>query len=100
MRPTISFEDIEAIKRVKYNYCNGIDRCDLELLKSILTPDVEIDYFGGTYCYKVRGRDNFLVALKGSFNPEFVSCHSVHMPFIDLTGRIAPLAAGASLIMP
>jgi len=22
--------------------------------------------------------------IKGSFNPEFVSCHTVHMPFIDL----------------
>ena len=58
----------------------------MELLASILTPDVEIDYVGGTYRYKVSGRDNFLDAVKGSFNPEFVSCHSVHMPFIDLTG--------------
>ncbi len=82
----MSFEDIEAIKRVKYNYCNGIDKCDLELLESILTPDVDIDYVGGTYRYKVSGRDNFLEAVRGSFNTEFVSCHSVHMPMIDLTG--------------
>lgn len=82
----MSFEEIELIKRVKYNYCNGIDRCDLDLLESILTEDVEIDYVGGTYRYKVSGRDNFLDAVKGSFNPRFVSCHSVHMPFIDLTG--------------
>jgi len=82
----MSFEEIESIKRVKYNYCNGIDRCDLDLLQSILTEDVEIDYVGGTYRYKVSGRNNFLAAVKGSFNPEFVSCHSVHMPFIDLTG--------------
>jgi len=81
----MSFEDIEAIKRVKYNYCNGIDTCDLELLETILTSDVEIDYVGGTYRYKVSGRDNFLDAVRGSFNPEFVSCHTVHMPFIDLT---------------
>lgn len=82
----MSFKDIEAIKRVKYNYCNGIDKCDLALLESILMPDVEIDYVGGTYRYKVSGRDNFLDAVRGSFNPEFVSCHSVHMPVIDLTG--------------
>jgi len=81
----MSLEDIESIKRVKYNYCNGIDRCDLALLESILTQDVEIDYVGGTYRYKVSGRKNFLDAVKGSFNPNFVSCHSVHMPFIDLT---------------
>lgn len=80
----MSFEDIESIKRVKYNYCNGIDRCDLALLESILTEDVEIDYIGGHYRYKVSGKQNFLDAIKGSFNPKFVSCHSVHMPFIDL----------------
>ena len=81
----MSFEDVELIKRVKYNYCNGIDRCDLGLLESILTEDVEIDYVGGTYRYKVNGRKNFLDAVKGSFNPDFVSCHTVHMPFIDIT---------------
>lgn len=80
----MSFEDIESIKRVKYNYCNGIDRCNLDLLQSILAEDVDIDYVGGTYRYKVSGRDNFLAAVKGSFNPAFVSCHTVHMPFIDL----------------
>lgn len=83
----MSFEDIEAIKRVKYNYCNGIDRCDLGLLESILHEDVEIDYVGGTYRYKVSGRQNFLDAVRGSFNPEFVSCHTVHMPFIDLSSE-------------
>lgn len=83
----MSFEDIEAIKRVKYNYCNAIDTCNLELLEAIMTPDVEIDYIGGHYRYKVSGRDNFLTAVKGSFNPKFVSCHTVHMPFIDLTGE-------------
>ena len=80
----MAYEDIEAIKRVKYNYCNGIDRCDLDLLESILCADVEIDYVGGTYRYKVSGRENFLAAVKASFNPEFVSCHTVHMPFIDV----------------
>jgi len=52
----MSFEDIEAIKRVKYNYCNGIDRCDLDLLESIMTEDVEIDYVGGTRPRTAKGR--------------------------------------------
>ena len=81
----MSYEDIEAIKRVKYNYCNGIDRCDLDLLKSIMTPDIEIDYVGGTYRFKASGRDEVLAVMKQAFNPQFVSCHTVHMPFIDLT---------------
>ena len=86
----MSFEDIEAIKRVKYNYCNGIDRCDLVLLKSIMTPDIEIDYVGGSYRFKASGRDEVLGIMKQAFNPEFVSCHTVHMPFIDL---ISPTTA-------
>ena len=80
----MSYEDIEAIKRVKYNYCNGIDRCDLVLLRSIMTPDIEIDYVGGSYRFKASGREEVLSIMKQAFNPEFVSCHTVHMPFIDL----------------
>lgn len=81
----MSWEDVEAIKRVKYNYCNGIDRCDLELLGSLFTQDAKIDYVGGTYRFAVSGRENILAAMKQAFHPDFVSCHTVHMPFIDLT---------------
>jgi len=80
----MSWEDIEAIKRVKYNYCNGIDTCDLTLLESIMTPDIEIDYVGGTYRFKASGREDVLAAMKQAFHPDFVSCHTVTMPFIDL----------------
>lgn len=82
----MSWEDIEAIKRVKYSYCNGIDRCDIDLLKSIMCPDMEVDYVGGHYRFKASGRDDVLAAMKQSFHENFVSCHTVHMPFIDLTG--------------
>ncbi|NNC38098.1 MAG: nuclear transport factor 2 family protein [Hyphomonadaceae bacterium] len=81
----MSFEDIEAIKCVKYSYCNGIDRCDLALLESIMTPDIKVDYVGGTYRFRANGRDEVLKIMKQAFNPKFVSCHTVHMPFIDLT---------------
>lgn len=83
----MAWEDIEAIKRVKYNCCNGIDRCDLNLLKSIMHPDIKIDYVGGTYRFKAAGRENVLAAMEQAFHPNFVSCHSVHMPFIDLTSE-------------
>lgn len=83
----MSWDDIEAIKRVKYSYCNGIDRCDLALLESIMCPDIEIDYVGGTYRFKAKGRKDVLAAIKQAFHPEFVSCHTVHMPFIDLTSE-------------
>mgnify|MGYP000047111327 CR=1 FL=1 len=82
----MSWEDIEAIKRVKYNYCNGIDRCDLDLLEMIMTPDIEVDYVGGTYRFQASGREDVLGIMKQAFNSRFVSCHTVHMPFIDLTG--------------
>lgn len=83
----MNWHDIEAIKRVKYNYCNGIDRCDLNLLRSIMTEDIAVDYVGGTYRFRASGREEVLGIMKGAFNPEFVSCHTVHMPFIDLTSE-------------
>lgn len=77
-------ETIEAIKQVKYAYCRAIDTCNLEQLESVFIPDAEIDYHGGTYRFQAQGRDKILAAIKGSFHEDFVACHTVHMPIIDI----------------
>lgn len=83
----MDFETIETLKRLKYSYCRGIDSCNLELLESIFAEDAEIDYQGGSYHFQAQGRDNILNAMKHAFHDKLVSCHTVHMPVIDLTGE-------------
>lgn len=78
-------ETIEAIKQVKYSYCRAIDTCNLEMLESVFTPDAEIDYHGGTYRFQAQGRDKILAAIKASFHEDFIACHTVHMPVIEIS---------------
>lgn len=81
---TLDLQAIEQIKRLKYEYCEGIDTCDAELLRSVFSEDVTVDYQGGTYRFQAQGRDNVVNALKQAFHPEFVACHAVTMPIIDV----------------
>lgn len=81
---TLRLEDIELIKRVKYLYCRGIDTCDIDLLRSLMTQDMEVDYHGGTYRFQAQGRDAVLAALEQAFHGEFASTHTVHHPIIDV----------------
>lgn len=83
---SLDLEAIERIKRVKYQYCDAIDRCDLALLESILTEDFSADYRGGSYRLQVSGRSEFLEAIKKAFHPDFVGCHAVQHPIIDVHG--------------
>ncbi|MBS0504396.1 MAG: nuclear transport factor 2 family protein [Proteobacteria bacterium] len=81
---SFDFDAIERIKRVKYLYCRGIDTCDIPLLESLFTEDASIDYQGGSYHFQAQGRDAILKALAAAFNSEFVACHTVHHPIIDV----------------
>lgn len=83
---SFDFDAIERIKRVKYLYCRGIDTCDIPLLTSLFTEDASIDYAGGTYRFQAEGRDTILSTLEAAFNKDFVACHTVHHPIIDVHG--------------
>lgn len=83
---TLDLEAIERIKRVKYLYCEAIDRCDLGQLEAILTEDFSADYQGGSYRLQATGRTEFLAAIAAAFHPEFVGCHAVQHPIIDVHG--------------
>ena len=83
---SFDFDAIERIKRLKYLYCRGIDTCDIPLLRTVFTEDASIDYHGGSYRFQAEGRDAILEALDAAFNRDFVACHTVHHPIIDVHG--------------
>ncbi len=81
---TLRLEDIEHIKRTKYLYCRGIDTRDLDLLGSLFTDDISVDYQGGTYRFQAAGKATVLDALYHAFHGRFVGSHTVHHPIIDV----------------
>ena len=80
----LRLEDIELICRVKYRYWRAIDMGHIEEVRDLLTEDVRVDFVGGTYRWKMEGRETFLQALAQSFNSQAISVHTGHHPEIDV----------------
>ena len=78
--------DLEDIRTVKHRYFRGIDTADMNLLASLFTDDIGVEYRGGTYRVRLEGRENMLEFLANSFNSDAVAMHHGHMPEITLTG--------------
>ena len=76
--------DLEDIRTLKHRYFRGIDTADLALLGTLFTPDLTVDYRGGTYRVRLEGRDNMLEFLANSFHSGAVAMHHGHMPEIDI----------------
>jgi len=77
-------EAIEDIKQLKHRYFRAIDRRDTALMEELFTDDVGIDYEGGTYRWELQGATALIQALRASFNPRCVACHTAHHPEISV----------------
>ena len=88
--------DIEAIKRLKHAYFRCIDTANFEELETIFHPDVLVHFKGGTYEWKLQGREEYLDSLKKSFTKQAVGHHNGHHPEIriesdtEATGDLVP----------
>jgi hypothetical protein len=78
--------DLEDIKVVKHRYFRGVDTVDMDLLGTLFTEDVVVDYLGGDYHVRLEGRENMLKFLHNSFHSGAVAMHHGHMPEIAFTG--------------
>lgn len=76
--------DIEAIKRVKHAYFRCIDTGNFEELKTLFHPDVTVHFRGGTYEWKLKGRDEYVASIQDSFHNRSVGHHNGHHPEIDV----------------
>ncbi len=77
--------DLEDIRTLKHRYFRAIDTADMDLLGSLFTQDIAVDYRGGTYRVQVNGREDMLEFLANSFHSGAVAMHHGHMPEITLT---------------
>lgn len=76
--------DIEAIKQVKHAYFRCLDTANLEELASLFHPDVKVHFIGGTYEWKLEGRQEYVDNISNSFNRNAVGQHHGHHPEIQI----------------
>lgn len=81
---SLRLEDIELIRRLKYRYWRALDLAQIEEMRELLTEDVAVDFVGGSYRWKMEGRDAFLGALAQAVNRQTISQHTGHHPEIDV----------------
>lgn len=76
--------DIEAIKQVKHAYFRCIDTGNFEELATLFHPDVKVHFRGGSYEWKLEGRDEYVASIADSFHTRSVGHHNGHHPEIDV----------------
>lgn len=76
---------IHHIERLKYAYLRCLDQKRWDEMATLLTPDVEATYSGGTNSFS--GSEEVLAFLERTMGADtFHSAHHVHHPEIDLVG--------------
>ena len=76
--------DIEAIKQLKHGYFRCLDTANFEELESFFHEDVLVHFVGGTYEWKLQGREEYLSSIKNSFHRESIGHHNGHHPEIQI----------------
>ena len=76
--------DIEAIKQLKHAYFRCVDTANLEELGTLFHPDVTVHFVGGTYEWKVQGKEDYLANIGYSFTKASVGHHNGHQPEIRM----------------
>jgi hypothetical protein len=77
------YEDIEAIKQLKYKYFRTLDSKLWDELAECFTDDATTAYSGGKHSY--QGKDAIMKFLREGLNPTMISMHQCHHPEIELT---------------
>lgn len=76
--------DIEAIKQLKHAYFRCVDTANLEELASLIHEDVTVCFKGGSYEWKLDGKQQYLDNIGASFSKESVGHHNGHQPEIQM----------------
>ncbi len=76
--------DIEAIKQLKHAYFRCIDTANMDELGTLFHEDVLVHFIGGTYEWKLEGRDAYLGNIGMSFSNKSIGHHNGHHPEIQM----------------
>lgn len=76
--------DLEAIRQLKHAYFRCIDTANFEELATLFHEEISVHFIGGTYEWKLQGRDEMMAAQKQAFSRRVVGHHNGHHPEIQL----------------
>jgi len=76
--------DIEAIKQLKHAYFRCIDTANMDELGTLFHDDVLVHFIGGTYEWKLEGRDEYMANIGMSFSNKSIGHHNGHHPEIQI----------------
>jgi len=76
--------DIEAIKQLKHAYFRCIDTANFEELATLFHDDVKVHFTGGTYEWKLEGKDAYVASVRQSFHRDAIGHHNGHQPEIAI----------------
>ncbi len=76
--------DIEAIKQIKHCYFRCIDTANLTELAELFHDDVDVHFIGGSYEWKLSGKQEYLGSIGASFSNRSVGHHNGHHPEIQM----------------
>ena len=76
--------DIEAIKQLKHSYFRCLDTANFEELSTLFHEDVQVHFVGGSYEWKLEGRDEYLGSIQNAFHRESIGHHNGHHPEIQI----------------
>jgi hypothetical protein len=86
--------EIEAIKRLKYQYLRGLDQKEWGDVEECFIEDATASYSGGKYAFDSRAEImDFLTDAMGA--ETFLSSHRCHHPEIDLTSATTAVGTWA-----
>lgn len=77
---------IEQIKQLKARYFRGIDTCNLELLRGLFAPEVQIRFDSPTYQLELNGLEQAMEFYRTSFTNRRFGMHNGHTPEIVVNG--------------
>ena len=80
---------IEQIKQLKARYFRGIDTCNLNLLRSVLAPEVKISFDSPTYQFELNGIEDAIAFYRSNFTNRRFGMHNGHTPEITVHGDVA-----------
>lgn len=78
--------DMEAIRQLKHAYFRCIDTANFEELAGLFHEDVLVHFKGGSYEWKLQGRDAYLESIQKSFTRKAIGHHNGHHPEIQMLG--------------
>jgi hypothetical protein len=76
--------DMEAIRQLKHAYFRCLDTANWEEMATLFHPDVSVHFTGGSYEWKLRGRDEYLGSLRKAFTRQAIGHHNGHHPEIQI----------------